>query len=301
MRYGPNMAGLNFKFEPEFNRGRLGVQYAQHRQVAKGKDVVLFNYRLNGRNMWESTNSWTKYNALFWADSGNSAVSNGYVNRAGVLTPARKMERQRGGLYGGTWELWESFVAYEDAKQVKAEEVPEHTKWSSYLSIDGGYDIGHWFGTDRNLMMSGYVAISGVSKTFAPVAYSEEQSDMLLWSFYGLFEPTFALTPTLHLVGQVGFETWKSEYGYTVANDDVRVGGIVASGAYGNLIPTSQTTYTKAPLDYYQTALGIGFDWDFSPRAGLHMRYKWATHTDNYVSENNWSGHFITAETKVWF
>ena len=47
MRYGPNMAGLNFKFEPEFNRGRLGVQYAQHRQVAKGKDVVLFNYRLN--------------------------------------------------------------------------------------------------------------------------------------------------------------------------------------------------------------------------------------------------------------
>ena len=301
MRYGPNMAGLNFKFEPEFNRGRLGVQYAQHRQVAKGKDVILFNYRLNGRNMWESTNSWTKYNALFWADSGNATSADGYVNRAGVLTPARKMERQRGGLYGGTWELWESFVAYEDAKQIKTEEVPEHTKWSSYLSIDGGYDIGHWFGTDRNLMMSGYAAISGVSKTFAPVAYSEEQSDMLLWSFYGLFEPTFALTPTLHLVGQVGFETWKSEYGYTVANDDVRVGGIVASGAYGNLIPTSQTTYTKAPLDYYQTALGIGFDWDFSPRAGLHMRYKWATHTDNYVSENNWSGHFITAETKVWF
>ena len=301
LRYGPNMTGLNVKFEPEFNRGRLGVQYGQHRQVAKGKDVLLFNYRLNGRNMWESTNSWTKYNAIFWADSGNATAPDGYVNRAGVLTSARKLERQRGGLYGGTWELWESFVPYENANQLKTEEVPEHTKWSSYLSIDGGYDIGHWFGTDRNLMMSGYVAISGISKTFAPVAYSETQTDMMLWSFYGLFEPTFALTPTLHLVGQVGLETWKSEYGYTISNDDVRVGGIVASGAYGNLIPTSQTTYTKAPLDYYQTALGIGFDWDFSPRAGLHMRYKWATHTDNYVSENNWSGHFITAETKVWF
>lgn len=301
MRYGPNMAGLNFKFEPEFNRGRLGVQYAQHRQIEAGDDVILFNYRLNGRNMWESTNSWTKFNALFWADSGNAIAKNGYYNRAGVLTNQRKMERQRGGLYGGTWELWESFVAYENADQMKKEEVPSHIKWSSYLSIDGGYDIGHWFGTDRNLMMSGYASISGVSKTFAPIAYSESQSDMLLWSFYGLFEPTFALTPTIHLVGHLGFENWKSEYGYQV--EDVSVSSKVtnASGPYGLLIPTSQATYKKAPVDYYQTAIGLGVDWDFSPRAGLHLRYKYATHTDNYISENDWTGHFITAETKVWF
>ncbi|MCQ2061727.1 MAG: hypothetical protein MJY99_00125 [Fibrobacter sp.] len=301
LRYGPNMAGINFKFEPEFNRGRLGVQYGQHRQIEEGKDVLLFNYRLNGRNMWESTNSWTKYNALFWADSGNATSANGYVNRAGVLTNQRKMERQRGGLYGGTWELWESFVAYENADQLKEEKVPEHVKWSSYLSIDGGYDIGHWFGTDRNVMMAGYASISGISKTFAPVAYSESQTDMLLWSFYGLFEPTFALTPTVHLVGHVGLETWKSEYGYTVNDANVRTTGVNASGAYGLLIPTSQSTYEKAPLDYYQTAFGIGVDWDFSARAGIHLRYKYATHTDNYISENDWTGHFITAETKVWF
>lgn len=54
-------------------------------------------------------------------------------------------------------------------------------------------------------------------------------------------------------------------------------------------------------MDYYQTAIGLGVDWDFSPRAGLHLRYKYATHTDNYISENDWTGHFITAETKVWF
>ena len=301
LRYGANMAGINVKFEPEFNRGRLGVQYGQHRQIEEGKDVLLFNYRLNGRNMWESTNSWTKFNALFWADSGNATAANGYVNRAGVLTNQRKMERQRGGLYGGTWELWESFTAYENADQLKEEKVPEHVKWSSYLSIDGGYDIGHWFGTDRNVMMAGYVSISGISTTFAPIAYSESQSDMLLWSFYGLFEPTFALTPTVHLVGHVGLETWKSEYGYTVSDATVSTTGIDANGAYGKLIPTSQTTYTKAPVDYYQTAFGIGVDWDFSARAGIHLRYKYATHTDNFVSENDWTGHFITAETKVWF
>ena len=118
LRYGPNMAGVNVKFEPEFNRGRLGVQYAQHRQIKKGNDVLLFNYRLNGRNMWESSNSWTKFNALFWADSGNYVYSS-YKNRAGVMTNSRKMDRQRGGLYGGTWELWESFVAYENAYTIK--------------------------------------------------------------------------------------------------------------------------------------------------------------------------------------
>jgi len=302
LRYGPNMAGANVKFEPEFNRGRLGVQYGQHRQIEKGQDVLVFNYRLNGRNMWESTNSWTKYNALFWADSGNGANSSGYLSRAGTMKNDRKMYRQRGGLYGGTWELWESFTAYENVNQVANEEVPEHAKWSSYLSVDGGYDIGHWFGTDRNVMMSGYAAISGISKTFAPIAYSEEQSDMLLWSFYGLFEPTFALTPTIHLVGQVGYETWRSEYGYSTERNSLTVSGVSATGhAYADLVPTTQVAYRKAPISAYQTSLGIGFDWDFSPRAGLHMRYKWATHTDENLSDNNWSGHFITAETKVWF
>lgn len=301
MRYGPNMTGVNLKFEPEFNRGRLGVQYAQHRQVKKGNDVLLFNYRLNGRNMWESSNSWTKFNALFWADSGNY-VSSTYVNREGVMTNNTKMHRQRGGLYGGTWELWESFVAYENAEQVKNSDVPQHTKWSTYLAVDGGYDIGHWLHTDKNVMMSGYASISGISTTFAPVAYSEEQSDMLLWSFYGLFEPTFGLFPRFHIVGHLGFENWKSEYGYRVSTRDIVVANEVPSTSdYTNLIPTSLDYYEKAPVDYYQTALGIGFDWDFADRAGLHFRYKWVTHTDNYISENDWTGHYITAETKVWF
>jgi len=301
LRYGPNMAGVNVKFEPEFNRGRLGVQYAQHRQIKKGNDVLLFNYRLNGRNMWESSNSWTKFNALFWADSGNYVYSS-YKNRAGVMTNSRKMNRQRGGLYGGTWELWESFVAYENADQVKNNDVPQHTKWASYLSIDGGYDIGHWLHTDKNVMMSGYVALSGISTTFAPVAYSEEQADMLLWSFYGLFEPTFALFPSFHLVGHVGFENWRSEYGYRVQDETInQSSAILSTSDYSSLIPKSQSFYEKAPLSYYQTALGLGFDWDFAERAGLHFRYKWVTHTDNYVSENDWTGHYITAETKVWF
>jgi len=295
LRYGPNMAGVNLKFEPEFNRGRIGVQYGQHRQIKKGEDVLLFNYRLNGRNMWESTNSWTKYNALFWADSGNYNA-NGYVSRAGVLSSQHKMYRQKGGLYGGTWELWESFVPYENAGQIRNRTVPAHTKWSSYLSFEGGYDIGNWFNTDRNVMMQVYTSLSGISKTIAPVAYSGSQKDMLLWSFYGQFEPAVAVTPTFHMVGCIGMETWQAKNAYTVTAYSTGM----PTTDYGTILGTGES-YKNVPIDYLQTAFGVGFDWDFAARAGVHVRYKYATHSDKNVSENDWHAHYVSAETKVWF
>lgn len=304
LRYGPNMTGLNLKIEPVFNRGRLDVQYGQHRQVEAGNDVLLFNYRLNGRAMWESTNSWTKHNALFWADSGNG-VANGYVERVGVLAPGTgvKMYRQQGGLRGGTWELWESFVAYENADQIKDSVVPSHVKWSSYLSIDAGYDIGHWFGTDRNIMLAGYAALSGVSKTIAPIAYSESQSDMLLWSFFGQFEPAIAVTSTFHMVGILGLETWRAKNAFVqrpVTSVDSKGYTVGKSSSFYSLL-NGYYYVEKAPINYLQTAIGFGFDWDFSDRVGFHARYKWMTHSDEVISENDWSGHYVTVETKMWF
>lgn len=299
LRYTPNMAGVNLKIEPTFNRGYLDIQYAQHRQVEAGQDVILFNYRLNGRSMWESTNSWTRYKPLFWADSGNANPrASGYTARVGVQTSSTgiKMLRQQGGLYGGTWEMWESFVAYESADQLADSTVPSHAKWSSFLSLMGGYDIGHWFGTNRNIMMTAYASISGLSTTFAPIAYSESQSDMLLWSFYGQFEPTFAVTPKFHMVGILGLETFRAEDAYVVRS---LTQGLAKTASLYSEVQTSY--YVKAPINYLETAIGLGFDWDFADRAGLHVRYKWMTHSDEAVSENDWHSHYISAETKVWF
>lgn len=303
LRYTPNMAGLNLKVEPEFNRGHLDLQYGLHRQVEEGLDVINFNYRLNGRNLWESTNSWTKHKPLFWADSGNAGSrANGYVERAGVQTVGTglKHNRQQGGLRGGTWEMWETFAAYESADQIRDSVVPTHAKWSSYLSVAGGYDIGHWFGTDRNIVMSGYAAISGVSTTIAPIAYSESQSDMLMWSFYGQFEPAIAITPSFHLVGILGLETFRSEYGYVVNGMENQISAPTSTKPthYGEV---STSVFAKAPINIMETAIGLGFDWDFADRAGLHFRYKWATHSDEVLSANDWTGHYIIAETKVWF
>ena len=302
LRYSPNMAGINFKLEPTFNRGYFDFQYAQHRQIDPGQDVVAFNYRLNGRSMWESSNSWTKHKPIFVADSGRASGAT-YIARAGIQRDAGegiKMYRQRGGLYGGTWELWESFVAYEKGTQVAKQEVPMHAKWSSYMSFMGGYDIGHWLGTDRNVMMTAFLALSGVSTSFAPLAVSEKQSNMLMTSFYGQFEPTVAVTPTFHMVGILGLETFRSEKAYVIYSAPNAV------GKYTDTNPThvnevSPYYYGKAPINYRDFAIGLGFDWDFSDRVGLHFRYKFMTHSDETISENNWHSHYIAAETKAWF
>ena len=297
LRYSPNMAGINFKLEPSFNRGYFDFQYAQHRQIEAGKDVVSFNYRLNGRNMWESSNSWTKHKPLFVADSGN-ASGPGYVARTGVergTADGVKMYRQHGGLYGGTWEMWESFVAYDNGEQAAMQEIPSHAKWSSYMSFMGGYDIGHWFGTDRNIMMTAFVALSGVSTSFAPIAVSEKSFDMLLTSFYGQFEPTVAVTPTFHMVGILGLETFRSSKAYT--SHEVKT----LPGTQSRSTEVSPYYYEKAPINYKDFAIGLGFDWDFSDRVGLHFRYKFMTHSDEIISDNNWHSHYIAAETKAWF
>jgi hypothetical protein len=292
------LAGVNLKLEPTFNRGYFDLQYGQHRQIKKGNDVVVFNYRLNGRNMWESSNSWTKHKPLFVADSGNYSGP-AYVNRVGASMNADdgvKQYRQRGGLYGGTWELWESFAAYDDAGQIQEETVPMHAKWESYFSFMGGYDIGHWFGTDRNIMMTALLALSGVSNSFAPLAVNEKTFDMLLWSFYGQFEPTIAITTKFHMVGILGLETFRSDKAYMAE---------VASSLIEEKDPRSsevnQYLYKKAPINYRETAVGLGFDWDFADRVGLHVRYKYMTHSDETVSINDWHSHYISAETKAWF
>ena len=293
LRYSPNLMGLNLKIEPTFNRGYFDVQYGQHRQIEEGKDVISFNYRLNGRNMWESSNSWTKHKPLFIADSGN-ALGPHYVARAGAnleTSGGIKQYRQNGGLFGGTWELWESFVAYDNASQINDGEVPTHAKWSSYFSFMGGYDIGHWFGTDRTIMMTGYAALSGISTTFAPIAYSEEQKDMLMASFYGQWEPAVAVTPSFHMVGILGMETFRSEKAYVLQQ---------YSSAVTDM-PVNLYYYKKAPINYLETAIGLGFDWDLAGRVGLHVRYKYMTHSDETNPENDFHFHYISAETKAWF
>jgi len=303
-RYGSNMKGANLKFEPEFNRGRLDIQYGVHKQIEKGADIINFKYNLNGRAMWESSNSWTKYKPFFLADSGIGSGENFYNARyiprvAGEFNKG-KLVHQTGGIRGGTWEMWESFTPYESDLDAKNTNMPMNKKWNTSFVVDMGYDIGHWFKTSRSIMLSAYSALSGVSTSYAPIAYSEKQSDMLMWNWFVQSEPAIAITPTLHGLLILGFEMFRAENAYAVLVGGEIKDGPVKSG-YQVLYNAGFYDYVYAPINILQTALGFGLDWDFAARAGLHFRYKYMTHTDEAVSKNDWKAHYVQAETKVWF
>jgi hypothetical protein len=311
-RYGPNMMGANLKVEPEFNRGRFDVQYGIHKQVEKGADIVHFKYNLNGRAMWESSNSWTKHKPFFLADSGvynEKKFQEGarYIAREGGKHSSSKLLDQAGGVRGGTWELWESFTPYQNAMDAERGNMPMSEKWNSSVVLDMGYDIGHWFNTDRNIMLSLYTALSGVSTSFAPIAYSESQSDMLMWNWFVQSEPAIAITPTLHGLLILGFEMFRAENAYAVIpQGTISMGANSAASGYTALHSLYDDggfmkEFVFAPINILQTALGFGLDWDFAARAGLHFRYKYITHKDEAISKNDWKAHYVQAETKVWF
>ena len=297
-RYGPNMVGANVKVEPQIELGRFDVQYGIHRQLEKGDDMIDFKYNLNGRAMWESSNSWTKFKTLYTADSGNGREKARNVARVGAKS-TNKLNNLEGGLRGGTWELWEGFVPYNSAEEAAAEEAPQHVKWNVSLVLDAGYEVGHFFGIQRNIMMSVYSALSGVSTSFSPLAYSPSQKDMLAWDWFVQSEPAVAITSTIHGLLILGLEKICAPNAYVIRKleSNLPKQGSAYTAAYKNGV----YVYEEAPIDITQTALGFGLDWDFTPRAGLHFRYKWMTSSDEFLPENDWKGHYFAVETKMWF
>jgi hypothetical protein len=311
-RYGPNMLGANLKVEPEFNRGRFDLQYGIHKQVEKGEDVINFKYNLVGRQLWETSSSWTRHKPFFNLDSG--AIGR-YVYRVGGNPASYILGDQKGGLRSGYGETWDAFVPYETAQDAYycsqstffrgdgASDVPCNTpasvKWNSTLAADMGYDIGHWFGTDRNIMLQLYTSLSGVSTSFVPIAYTDKyDSDMLMWSVFAQAEPAIAITPNLHAVLILGIENFRAEKAY-VGLRELNLSN--TAGGYNALFPEAAFYYQLSPINILQTALGFGFDWDFAARAGLHFRYKFLTNNDENLPQNNWKVHHVQAETKVWF
>jgi len=318
-RYGPNMVGANIKLEPEFDRGRFDIQYGIHKQVEEGADIINFRYNLIGRYLWETSTSWTKHKPFFRADSGNAEPTDRYTYRvaAGYTRPVYKLGDQVGGLRSGYAETWDAFVPYENAQdafycsqlnffQGNSDvpcNMPTSEKWNSSVAIDMGYDIGHWFGTDRNVMLQLYTALSGVSKSFIPVAYTDKyDNDMLMWNWFVQSEPAIAFTPKLHGVLILGFEMFRAEKAYAEL-------GIKASNnsnlappmPYSGIYPGGLYEYKFSPINILNTAIGLGFDWDYAARAGLHVRYKYLTNNDQNLPQNNWNVHYVQAETKVWF
>jgi hypothetical protein len=122
--------------------------------------------------------------------------------------------------------------------------------------------------------------LNGISTS--PKAIAFNQDDQLLWGLYARFEPAISLfSPRFYVLGLLGYENWR------------------ADNAYGD--PDNDRKSSNLPINFKDYAAGIGIDWDFAERIGLHLRAKWLKHEDESLSENNYTGRILSSEIKTWF
>jgi len=290
--YAQNMAGAVIGVSPDIGLGHCKITYGQHFQVETARDIVYFPYRLNGQDFWSlfhsSYNRWgigpfdaslpAKYKQRL---GDESFIDNTYFHARGP---------DAGGVRQDYLSTYDGFVPYEDSAEATANlkekttvltrsaNVPQHRKYTFNLEGDVAYALNQLIGYPHDFFLSLYAAINGVSTSFVPLALS--QKDQLLWSLYLRFEPAIALSDKFYFIGIAGFENWKSDKAWI-------------AGANGAAI--------RCPIDYQDLAYGVGFDWEMSPRVGLHNRVKWMSHTDVNYHDNDWATPIVSLEIKMWF
>jgi hypothetical protein len=228
--------------------------------------------------------------------------------------------------------MWEEFAAYDNVDQANTGIVPQSRKFASTLALDWGYDLGAALGLERTFMLATYLSVNSVAKDLTGPINSNQT---LLWAGLGRLEGVWSLAPNFQLIGLIGMENWRSDKTYrnTLYNKQnkdslafnyaqplgpdgtplkdakgvkIDFNNVLSYEAILNQNRGEQTVLplviaAPAPIDYLQMAYGLGFDWDFTQRAGMHVRFKYATHKDKNIPDNDWDGSFLFAETKIWF
>lgn len=300
--YAQNMTGIDLGCMPNIGYGHLKFDYGQHFQVDPARDLLFFPYRLNGQDFFSvfqsSYNRWgnnlvdvslpAKYSKRLGDESYYEVAAYDPTSPKGAAGP------DAGGLRSDYLSMFEGFVPYESAAQADSnlnetttifthsKFVPVHRKYTFNFSTDFSYDISGLVGYHRDFFLSGYFALNDVSTSFLPIAF--DQKDQLLWSWYFRFEPAISITDKFYLLGILGWENWRSDMAYM--NEPQQDGS---------------KKVENVPINYLDYAAGLGFDWEMSPRVGLHTRAKWMRHEDVDYTDNNWQTPVLSLEIKMYF
>lgn len=319
--YQANLVGASVKVAPKVANGFLNFTVGQHVQPEKGRDLIAFQHTLTGREVWTASNSWSRTDPSRYMDEGTPFGNPKYAGRVGEHGPTRNLlnrGKQVGGLRGGDLEMWEEFAAYSSKAEAEAGVAPMSQKWATTMAADWGYYVNPLFGFEKPMLVNLYGMVNSIGTDLTGIANTDKT---LLWNALGRIEPGIAVTDHFLLIGTVGVETFKSDKAYRniLANENSTTRpwfdaqGIAVS--YNNInyyepivasTPGGQNALPfvvaeHSPIDYLLMAYGIGFDWDFSQRAGMHVRYKYATHADKNLPSNDWNGSFLFGEMKIWF
>jgi hypothetical protein len=304
--YVQNMAGAVIGIAPDIGEnGHIKFAYGQHFQIETARDLLFFPYRLNGQDFYSlfasSYNRWDQglvddalpakykkrlgdqsyrygsYNNPYGPDAGGLRFD--YLSvRDGFVPYNSAADAQANYLQGKTYSTATNTNMY-----TRSPYVPKNRKYTFNLESDIAYNINKLVGYDKELYLSLYGAINGVSTSLSPLAFS--QNDQLLWSLYLRFEPAMRLSNKFWIIGLAGYENWKADKAWI----------------YDRPAGQTDSAAILCPIDFRDIGFGVGFDWDMAARVGLHARLKWMTHQDMNYRKNDWATPVISTEIKMWY
>lgn len=238
-----------------------------------------------------------------------------------------------GGVRGTFMSAYEGFVAYKLDKglnqlktaadtakwneqmqliqdNARTGALPQSKKFTQNLSFDASWELSRLWEGKRSLFISGYAAFNSVTKDnrVGVPAFSANDDNVLLMGRNLRFEPVFQVTPKFYVVGLIGNEVWKSNYGVSYI-DSATGKAPVADADWDITKDVGKANLVSAPIDYTDWIYGLGFDWDMAARVGLHVRCQYFTHEDKGISKevskakgiNDYQAWLTTAEVKMWF
>lgn len=338
--YVSNMMGANLTAKAPVANGHAKLNFGFHSQMENGSDLIFLPWRLNGTAFNYTLNASTsRYDgATLINDYLNAALPHDPVGTYAAETyqPATAKQIRRmadeyfvrtvnrnpyapqaglgGGLRADYMSAFEAFGGFQKRPGVAADTavirtmfnsslIPQSKKATQNFSLDISKDIARYWEGKNSLFLGFYAAANSVTKNGTPVPAFGTGENVLLSSYMLRFEPVVQLTQKLYVIGVVGHEVWKSDYGVAAIVDST------------GMAPTALKDFENAkfwhaaPIDYSDWMYGIGIDWDIAPRVGLHVRLQRFTHEDKGISKevplaagkNDYQAWLLHAETKMWF
>ncbi len=301
-----NIAGGTFTWIPKLSDGYLRIGLGAHAQIEKGNDIIIFQHKLWGRDWWKASTFWSKTEPDRHWDEGRPYNTDSYQGRLGLQDPTPLMNQQQdGGLFGDDYELWEEFGVYDDDPILRAVDTTLYVNLDSMMVIDSLYDLPP-LPQSRKLSLSAsidwgkpltsslFLNIYGEYNQLSRLKEDENPFAPIMNEVLLITEPSYAIGKNFAIIGMAGVELFMAENamrnairnGGVEEQPDVLLGPREITGAAIGVKSFTIDAY-RSEIDYLQYAFGLGFDWDFSKRASLHVRYKWATHIDRSVEEYN--------------
>jgi hypothetical protein len=294
--YAQNMTGAVISVSPDIHFGNVKFSYGQHMQIRTARDIIFFPYRLNGPDLssffHSSYNRWgiDLLDVSIPGQNYNKRLGDESFKRTSNNNP---MGPDAGGIRHDCPGVFEGFVPYESKTQVEensrnptedifthSASVPYHRKYTFNLEANGAFNLNNLVGYQKDLSLSFYGAINGISTKATPIAFNQKKQ--LLWSIFVRVEPSIALSNKFYFLGLAGYENWKSDNAWMKDS-------------------TNSASVIRRPIDFRDIAFGIGFDWEMFSSVGLHTLFKWMRHKDVYFMKNNWATPVISTEIKMVF